>query len=128
MNKKKEISTINAPMPGGKYSQAVEIGNMVFLSGQLPIDAQTNAIIIDNYEDAFRLCFKNLDAVCKAINITLDNIVKLNVFLTEEASSTYLDKVLPEFFTRPYPARSRVFISSLSKKAQIEIEAIAVKI
>jgi reactive intermediate/imine deaminase len=128
MNKKKEVKTINAPTPSGKYSQAIEIGNLVFLSGQLPIDVQTNGIIIDNYEEAFRLCFKNLKALCEAANSTMDHIAKLNVFLTVEDSSPYLDKVLPEFFTEPYPARSRVFVSSLSKRVQIEIEAIVVKV
>ena len=125
--KKKEISTTKAPKPGGKYSQAIEVGNIVFLSGQLPIDHKTSQVITNDFELVFRLCFKNLAAICEAANGSLDNIVKLNVFLTEKEASPYLDKVLPEFFNKPYPARSRIFINNLSQNAQVEIEAIMVK-
>ncbi|WP_375332158.1 RidA family protein [Candidatus Tisiphia endosymbiont of Temnostethus pusillus] len=126
MIEKIEITTSKAPQPRGKYSQAIKVNNVVFLSGQLPIDIKTNILVKDNYEQAFIKCFENISEVCMAAGGTLNKIVKLNVFLTHQDSSYYLDKVIPRFFNPPYPARSRVFVTSLSKGAQIEIEAIMI--
>jgi len=126
MIEKIQITTAHAPKPGGKYSQAIKVKNIVFLSGQLPIDIKTNIIVKDDFEKAFSKCFENISAICQAAGGNLDKIVKLNVFLTKQESSPYLDEVIPRFFKPPYPARSRVFVTRLSKESQIEIEAVMI--
>lgn len=121
---KSEILTNQAPRPGGLYSQGIQIGNLVFLSGQLPINPLTNELVQGDAYILFRQCFKNLRAVCRAAGGDLDNIVKLNVYLVDMELSSYLDEVMSEFFLPPFPARSRVYVNQLSKNASVEIEGI----
>lgn len=125
-SQKSEILTNEAPRPGGLYSQGIQVGNLVFLSGQLPINPLTNEIVEGDSSILFRQCFKNLRAVCKAAGGDLDNIVKLNVYLIDLELSYYLDKIMSEFFLPPFPARSRIYVNQLSKNASIEIEGIMV--
>ncbi|OMP77913.1 RidA family protein [[Flexibacter] sp. ATCC 35208] len=118
------ITTLDAPLPGGKYSQAIKVDNWVFLSGQLPFNVEDMTIETECPHNMYRKCFRNLEAVCKAAGGTLDHIVKLNVYYTDISYSPYLDEVLPEFFTIPYPARIRLAVKEISKGAKIEIDAI----
>lgn len=118
------ITTPDAPQPGGKYSQAIRVGDLVFLSGQLPFNMEDMTIEMDCPHTMYSNCFRNLEAVCKAAGGSLDHIVKLNVYYTDMSYSPYLDEVLPEFFTAPYPARIRLAVKEISKGAKIEIDAI----
>lgn len=125
--KKKAIFSKNSPAPGGNYSQAIEIGNFIFASGQLPIHMKTGEIEKFDPVKSCKLCFENLSALCKDAGSHMNNIVKLNVFMTNEDVSKALDQVLPEYFTEPYPARSRIYVNQISKSCLIEIEAVMVK-
>jgi 2-iminobutanoate/2-iminopropanoate deaminase len=119
-----QISTANAPVPGGKYSQAINANGFVFLSGQLPMDTVTQSIEKDDPVRMYRLCFQNLQAVCQAAGGDLDDIVKLNVYYVDMHYSSFLDQVIPEFFNEPYPARIRLVVKELSRGAKVEIDAI----
>lgn len=123
---KSSIHSPNAPKPGGKYSQAIKAGSFVFLSGQLPMDPQTGSIEMDDPKHMYRLCFKNLEEVCKEAGGSLNNIVKLNVYFIDAYYSSFLDEVIPEFFSPPYPARIRLTVKEISKGSKIELDAIMV--
>ena len=124
--KKEAIYTSQAPRPRGKYSQAIKSDNIIFLSGQLPIDPTTSEIVEGDVKDHFTQCLKNLQAVCQESGGTLDNIVKLNVYLTDLSEAHEIDLVMEEFFNEPYPARIRLGISDLSFNSLVEIDGIMV--
>ncbi len=118
------IFSDRAPQPRGLYSQAIKLGNLVFLSGQLPLNPYTNELINDTPLEAYRQCFKNLESVCIAAGGNLNLLVKLTVYLNDINISPLLDEVMSEFFSKPYPARSRVFVNNLSMNSPVEIEGI----
>ncbi|MCW3465922.1 RidA family protein [Chitinophaga nivalis] len=121
---KSKIHTTAAPTPGGKYSQAIKSGNLVFLSGQLPMNATTGVIEMDDPHEMYRICFRNLAAICAAAGGHLNQIVKLQVYYTDICYASFLDEVIPEFFQEPYPARIRLVVKEISKKAKVEIDGI----
>ncbi|OXA98975.1 RidA family protein [Flavobacterium pectinovorum] len=120
---KRKITTNNAPMPSGNYSQAIQVDNLVFISGQLPL--KDGDLISDNEPVKHcRQCLINISNICIAAGGEINDVVKLNVYYTDVRFSQALDEVLPEFFHEPYPARIRLGVSTISKNAQIEVDAI----
>jgi reactive intermediate/imine deaminase len=125
---KQIIHTDKAPAAVGPYSQAVQApaGKMVFLSGQIGLVPATGDMVSDKFEDQVKQAFSNMQAVIEAAGGTLDNIVKLNLFLTDLGQFGIVNALMAERLPQPYPARSTVGVSSLPKGAQFEVEAIIV--
>ncbi len=124
--KKEMIQTNQAPQPIGCYSQAIRSGNTVYLSGQIPLDPQTGKVIEGDFRDQVHQVFKNMKAVVEAASGSLDQIVKLSIFLTDLSVFTTVNEVMESYFQKPYPARSTIAVSALPKNVPIEIEAILV--
>lgn len=124
---KKEISTPHAPAALGPYSQAIEANGMVFLSGQLPIDPATGEFVTGGIKEQTYQIFKNIEAVLKEANLTLDNVVKTTVFLANMDFFADMNDVYATQFSGIFPARSAVAVKTLPKNADIEIEVIAVR-
>lgn len=119
------ISTDKAPAAVGPYSQAVISGNMVFVSGQIPVDPKTGNIP-ENIVDQARQALTNLGEVLKAAGSGLDKTVRVTVFITDISAFADVNKVYAEFFSEPYPSRSCVEVSKLPKGVKIEIDAIGI--
>ncbi len=124
MNNKRAIQTKDAPAPLGSYSQVIKMGTTVYLSGQIPLAPQQEALIKGDIETQTKQVFENLAAVAEAAGGQLDNLVKLTIFLTDLADFSVVNNVMQRYFTLPYPARSTVEVSALPKGARIEIEGI----
>jgi reactive intermediate/imine deaminase len=118
------IHTERAPAAIGTYSQAVQTGNLVFLSGQIPLDPANMELVGGSFEDRVRRVFDNLSAVCEASGSNLAGIVKLTVFLTDMGRFPQVNAVMDEYFTEPYPARAAVGVAALPKGADVEMEAV----
>ncbi|MEL6301847.1 MAG: RidA family protein [Pseudomonadota bacterium] len=118
------IHTDTAPAAIGTYSQAVRSGSLLFLSGQIPLDAATMEMIEGDFRERARQVFRNLEAVASAAGAELKNAVKITVFLTDLAQFTVVNEVMEEFFTAPFPARAAVGVASLPKGADVEADAI----
>ena len=125
---KQIISTNKSPQAIGTYSQAVCItgGTTVYISGQIPLVAETMKIISSNIKEQIHQVFKNLSEICQAANGSLDNIVKLNVYLTDLTNFAIINNIMATYFNKPYPARAAIGIKELPKDALIEIDAIMV--
>ncbi|MEY3630206.1 MAG: hypothetical protein RLY91_1972 [Pseudomonadota bacterium] len=125
---KQIIHTDKAPAAVGPYSQAVQApaGKMVFLSGQIGLVPATGDMVSDKFEDQVKQAFSNMQAVIEAAGGKLENIVKLNLFLTDLGQFGIVNALMAERLPQPYPARSTVGVSSLPKGAQFEVEAIIV--
>ncbi|MDE7396295.1 MAG: RidA family protein [Muribaculum sp.] len=121
---KKAISTDNAPAAIGPYSQATEAGNLVFVSGQLPIDPATGKMA-DDITSQTAQSINNLEAILSAAGLGLDNVVKTTVFLADMSLFGDMNAVYSARFSSPFPARSAVAVRQLPKDALVEIEAIA---
>jgi len=121
---KQVIQTDNAPAAIGTYSQAVRAGQLVFLSGQIPLDPGTMAVIDGDFEARARQVFSNLRAVAEAAGGSLDDAVKITVFLTDLGNFATVNAVMEEFFTPPFPARAAVGVASLPKGVDVEADAI----
>ncbi len=124
MTQRKIVHTDKAPSAIGPYSQAVQTGSTVYISGQIPLHPSTMETDMDTFEAAARRVFSNLQAVAQAAGGTLDNAVKINVYLTDLANFTMVNTVMAEYFSSPYPARAAIGVASLPKGVPIEIEAI----
>ena len=120
------ISTDKAPQAIGTYSQAVKVDNTVYISGQIPLVPETMEVLQGDFVDHVRLVFKNLSEIAKAAGGTLDDFVKVNVFLTDLNNFVTVNEVMEEFFTKPYPARAAVQISALPKGVEVEADAVMV--
>lgn len=123
----KAISTAAAPAAIGPYSQAIEIGNLVFCSGQLPIDPATGAFPEGGIEAQTRQSLKNAAAILEAAGTDLHHVVKTTVFLASMDDFAAMNGVYAEAFTEPFPARSAVAVKTLPKGALVEIECVAEK-
>lgn len=123
---KEIIATENAPGAIGPYSQAVKTGNMVFCSGQIPIDPKTGEFISDDVAEQTEQVLKNLGAVLAAAGTDLNNVVKTTVFLADMSDFTAMNEVYSKFFSENKPARATVQAARLPKDARVEIECIAV--
>ncbi len=121
---KQPVHTDAAPAAIGTYSQAVRAGNLVFLSGQIPLVPDTMAIVDGDFEARARQVFENLSAVAAAAGGSLDDVVKVTVFLTDLDDFATVNAVMEEFFSEPYPARAAVGVASLPKGADVEADAI----
>ena len=126
MSNKAVINTDKAPAAIGPYSQAIKAGNTVYLSGQIPLDPATMELVSDDFEAQARQVFKNLTAVCEEAAGSLQDIVKINLYLVELDNFAIVNRVMEEFFTPPYPARAAVGIKALPKGSQFEAEAVMV--
>lgn len=123
---KETISTENAPGAIGPYSQAVKAGNLVFCSGQIPLDAQTGEFVSDEIAEQTRQVLKNLSAVLEAAGTGLNNVVKTTVFLADMNDFAAMNEIYAEFFSENKPARATVQAARLPRDAKVEIECIAV--
>lgn len=126
MTNKAVISTENAPEAIGTYSQAIKVNNTVYLSGQIPLDPRTMALVSDNFADQARQVFRNLQAVCQAANGDLSAIVKLNLYLTDLNEFAQVNEIMAEFFQEPFPARAAIGVNALPKGALIEADGVMV--
>ena len=121
----KAISTIKAPAAIGPYSQAIYVGNLVFTSGQIPIDPATGIIVEGGIREQTRQSLSNVKAILESAGLTMGNVVKTTVFMADMNDFAEMNSVYAEFFAEPYPARSAVAVKTLPKGALVEIEVIA---
>jgi len=118
------IATTEAPSAIGTYSQAVRVGNTIWVSGQIPLDPKTMELVAGDIEVQARRVFENLRAIVKASGATLDDVVKVTIFLLDLAHFASINRVMAEYFREPYPARAALGVASLPRGAQIEVECI----
>ena len=125
---KEKIHTENAPKAIGTYSQAISVtkGKTVYLSGQIPLIPSTMEMVSDNIEDQIKQVFENLKSVCLASGGSLNDIVKLNVFLTNLTNFSKVNEIMASYFDEPYPARAAVGINELPRAALVEMDAVMV--
>lgn len=123
---KQIIWTKSAPKAIGVYSQAVKAGNTVYISGQIPLQAETMELISSDFLEQARQTFENLRHITQAAGGDLNNIVRLTVYLTDLSNFSATNDVMSSFFHEPYPARVSIGVASLPKQAQIEVDAIMV--
>ena len=121
---KKAIHSDNAPAAIGTYSQAIQAGNLVFLSGQIPLVPATMEVVDGDFEARARQVFENLRAVAEAAGGDLNDIVKLTIFLTDLGNFATVNSVMESFFEQPFPARAAVGVSALPKGVDVEADAI----
>lgn len=126
MTNKATIHTDNAPEAIGTYSQAVKVNNTVYLSGQIPLDPATMVLVDDSFDAQVHQVFKNLAAVCAASGGDLNNIVKLNIFLTDLDHFATVNTIMAQYFDKPYPARAAIGVSQLPKGADVEADGVLV--
>ena len=123
---KKRIQTDKAPKAIGPYSQAIEAGNMIYISGQIPLDPGTMELV-EGEENQIRQVFTNISAICEEANCSINDIVKLNVSLQDLSIFSLVNEVMSELFTEPYPTRAALQVARLPLDSLIEVEAIIVK-
>ena len=121
---KQIISTESAPAAIGPYSQAVKVGDVVYLSGQIPLDPETMQIVDGGFVEQAKQVLKNLDAVAQASSGSLNDAVKLTVYVTDLADFAQLNDIMADVLTQPYPARAAVQVAALPKGAFVEIDAV----
>lgn len=122
----KLINTDQAPAAIGPYSQALDLGNIVFLSGQIPVNPETGKMA-ETIEEQTKQSMKNVEAILKEAGLTLANVVKTTIFLSDLAEFAAMNAVYESFLAKPYPARSCVQVAAIPKGAKVEIECIAVR-
>ena len=118
------ISTSKAPAAIGPYSQAIKVGNLLYTSGQIPIDPATGNIVSGDIKEQTRQALSNIKAIFEEAGLTMNNVVKTTVFLTNMEDFTEMNSIYAEFFSEPFPARSAVAVRTLPKGVLVEIEAI----
>lgn len=123
---KEIISTDKAPQAIGTYSQAVKSGNTVYLSGQIPLVPASMQLIEGDMAAQIRQVFDNLSAVCEAAGGELQDIVKLNIFLTDLSHFPLVNEIMAQYFKQPYPARAAIGVASLPKGAQVEMDGVMI--
>ena len=122
---KKIINTPNAPAPIGPYSQAVQTGNMLFVSGQIPINPATGELVSDSIEAEAKQVMQNLEAVLTEAGVTFDNVVMTTIFLADMGDFAAVNAVYGTYFTADFPARATVAVKTLPKSVHVEISVIA---
>jgi len=123
---KEIISTDQAPAAIGTYSQAVKVDNTVYISGQIPLDPATMELVEGGMEAEIKRVFENLSALCTAAGGDLQDIVKLNIFLTDLANFPLVNEIMATYFAQPYPARAAIGVASLPKGVGVEMDAVMV--
>lgn len=121
---KQIITTDKAPQAIGTYSQAVKVGNTVYLSGQIPLDPVTLTLVDGEIDQQIRRVFENLKAVTEAANGNFGDVVKLNVFLTDLGHFSRVNEIMAEYFSEPYPARAAIGVAALPRGANVEMDAV----
>ncbi|MEZ5506898.1 MAG: RidA family protein [Gammaproteobacteria bacterium] len=124
MSKREIIATDKAPAAIGTYSQAVKVGNTVYLSGQIPLDPATMNMVEGDIEANIVRVFENLKAVAEAAGGSLKDVVKLNVFLTDLGNFAKVNEVMARYFEQPYPARAAIGVAALPKGAPVEMDCV----
>lgn len=124
---KKVINTKKAPAAIGPYSQAIQVGNLVYTSGQIPVDSETGMIVEGGVKEQTRQSLTNVKAILQEIGLTMSDVVKTTVFMADMGDFADMNSVYAEFFAEPYPARSAVAVKALPKGALVEIEVVAEK-
>jgi reactive intermediate/imine deaminase len=120
------VSTTQAPAPVGPYSQAVRVGDTVYLSGQIALDPVTGQLVDGGIEAQAHRAFRNLEAVAKEAGGSLADCVKLTLFLVDIGDFAKVNDVMPQYLSQPFPARSTVGVASLPRGARFEVEAVMV--
>jgi reactive intermediate/imine deaminase len=123
---KQAISTPAAPPAIGTYSQAVKVGNTVYLSGQIPLDPASGQMVEGDMRAQVTRVYENLSAVAKAAGGSLNDVVKLNVYLTDLAHFALVNEIMAQYFAQPYPARAAVGVAALPRGAAVEMDAVMV--
>ena len=121
----KAISTQKAPAAIGPYSQAIQVGNLVYTSGQIPIDPATRKFVEGGIKEQTRQSLTNVKSILEEAGLTMGNVVKTTVFMADMNDFADMNAVYAEFFAEPYPARSAVAVKTLPKGALVEIEVVA---
>ena len=122
---KKVINTNQAPAAIGPYSQAIKVGNLVYTSGQIPIDPATGNFVEGGIKEQTRQSLTNIKAILEEAGLSMNNVVKTTVFLADMNDFADMNSVYAEFFSEPYPARAAVAVKTLPKGALVEIEVVA---
>ncbi len=122
---KQVISTPKAPAAIGPYSQAIRVGNLIYTSGQIPIDPATGAFVEGGIKEQTRQSLTNVKAILEEAGTSMANVIKTTVFMADMADFADMNSVYAEFFSEPFPARSAVAVKTLPKGALVEIEVIA---
>ena len=122
---KKPVLTADAPAPIGPYSQAVQVGPLLFCSGQIAIDPKTNEVLKGDVKAQAEMVMKNIEAVLKAGDCNFSNVVKTTIFLTDMKDFTAVNEVYGKYFQTQPPARSTIAVAGLPKGVQVEIEVVA---
>ena len=121
---RKVISTDKAPQAIGTYSQAIQVGTTVYLSGQIPLVPETMEMVEGDVREQIHRVSQNLAAVARAANGSLDDVVKLNVFLADLENFPLVNEIMAEYFTQPYPARAAIGVAQLPRAAGVEMDAV----
>lgn len=124
MAEKKIIHSDNAPAAIGPYSQAVQVGNLVFMSGQIPLNPETMEVVTESFEAQTVQVFENLKAVAEAAGGSLEDIVKLNIYMPDLGNFAAVNAVMERYFSAPYPARAAIGVKELPKGVDVEVEGI----
>ena len=124
---KKVVSTSKAPAAIGPYSQAIQVGNLVYTSGQIPVNPATGLFVEGGIKEQTHQSLLNVKAVLEEVGLTMSDVVKSTVFMADMNDFADMNAVYAEFFTEPYPARSAVAVKTLPKGALVEIEVVAWK-
>jgi len=121
---KKQVNTSSAPAAIGPYSQGVIAGNLLFISGQIPLNPEDGSLASNSLESQANQVFQNLRAIIQEAGTTFEHVLKLTIYLTDLESFAAVNKVMENYFNEPYPARATVEVSRLPKDVQVEIDAI----
>ncbi|WP_414829280.1 RidA family protein [Alteromonas sp. H39] len=121
---KSVIQTDRAPEAIGTYSQAIKAGTTVYLSGQIPLVPDTMEMVSEDFAEQATQVFNNVKAVCEAAGGTTNDLVKVNIYLTDLSHFATVNEIMSQYFNKPYPARAAVQVSALPKGAQIEIDGV----
>ena len=122
---KEVINTKAAPAAIGPYSQAIKVGNLVYTSGQIPIDSTTGNFVDGGIKEQTRQSLLNVQAILKEVGLSMSNVIKTTVFFADMNDFADMNAIYAEFFSEPYPARSAVAVKTLPKGALVEIEVVA---
>ena len=123
---KQNIFSNDAPKPIGPYSQAIKIGKMIFVSGQIAIDPRTNLLIIDNIQVETKMVMENIKNILKVANCSLNDVVKCSIFLSKMEFFDSVNNIYGSYFSTPYPARETIEVNCLPKNVNVEISVIAI--
>ena len=123
---KQNIFSNDAPKPIGPYSQAIKIGEMIFVSGQIAIDPKTNLLIIDNIQAETKMVMENIKNILKVANCSLNDVVKCSIFLSKMEFFESVNNIYGSYFSTPYPARETIEVNCLPKNVNVEISVIAI--